>query len=126
MSSSAISRNAATLLISAGFLITELQLYPGYRSDSHALVNLGLLLAVLFASFTAMILLFLWTGHEAGGGVSAIVAGFLLFVLFLRTSDPAYDLPPVLVFSGGLVGVQAYASRDPHRNRAPPATMQAR
>lgn len=106
-----MSAGIAVGLILVGFTFIEVELYPDYRGDPDALMNVSAVLAVVFAGMAAVMVAGLLTHHEVGGGVAAVVVGWLLFILFLRAADPKYGLPPLAVLAGGLFGLVAYGSR---------------
>lgn len=106
-----ISLASAVALIAVGFSITELQLYPNYRADPSWTENASAIFALVLAGIAVVCVVALVDRREVGGGVVAMVVGAFLFFLLLRTADPLYYLPPLIVVSGGLFGIHAYANR---------------
>ena len=101
----------ALALILVGVLVLEAELYPDYRGDSNALMNVNAVFAIVLAGLAATMCAAFLTNHELGGSAAAIVMGWLLFLLLLQSAQPRYYLPPLAVFAGGLSGVVACSLR---------------
>lgn len=111
MKASEVSAGIAVGLISGGFTLIEVELYPDYRGDPDAMMNVSAVLAVVFAGMAAVMVAGLRTRHEVAGDAAAVVVEGLLFILFLRAADPKYGLPPLAVLAGGVFGLLAYGCR---------------
>ena len=111
MESRDLTLGTALTLILLGVIVLEAELYPLYRSDANALMDINAVFAAVLAALAAAMGSALLTRHEVGGSAAAVVAGWILFLLLLRSGEPGYTLPPLAVFAGGLFGFLAYASR---------------
>ncbi len=101
-------RVAAASLIVLGFILLEVLNYPDARSDFEPM-NVSADLAVLFVAIPAILLLALFLKHEVACAVTAMLIGVAFFSL-ISPQEP-FRVAPVMVGSGGILAICAYALR---------------